>query len=61
MSKNYVVSTGTPTCLKFKKLDAIVQFNSWFTDGHIETSGDDSVSIKLLGEKLYFICSQEKH
>ena len=61
MSLKNIVSTNIPTCLKLTKLDAIVQFNSWFTDGHIETGGDDSVPITLLGEKLYFICTPGKH
>ena len=58
MLKN-IVSTDIPTCFKLTKLDAIVQFNPWFTDGHIETGGDDSVSIMLL-EKIYFICTPGK-
>ena len=61
MSLKNVVSTDVPTCLKLTKLDAILQYNSWITDGHIETGGDDSVSVTLLGEKLYFICTPGKH
>ena len=39
----------------------MVQFNSWITDGHIETGGDDSISVTLFGEKLYFICAPGTH
>ena len=60
MSLRNVVLTDTPTCLKLTKLDPIVEFNSWFTDSHIKTGGDDPVSITLL-EKLYFICTPGQH
>ena len=50
-----------PNSLKETKIDGIIQFNSWITDGHIETGGDDSISVTLFGEKLYFICAPGTH
>ena len=61
MSLKNIASTDIPTCLKLTKLDKVVEFNSCLIDNHIETGVDDSVSITLLGEKLYFIRTPVKH
>ena len=61
MSVNGLVNYSVPNSLKETKIDEIIQFNSWITDGHIETGGDDSISATLFGEKLYFICAPGTH
>ena len=57
LSVEGLVKFSVPNTLQQTKIDGIAQFNSWITDGHIETGGDDSISVTLLGEKLYFICT----
>ena len=61
LSVNGLVNYSVPSSLKETEIDGIIQFNSWITDGHIETSGDDSISVTLFGEKLYFICAPGTH
>ena len=61
LSVNGLVNYFVPNSLKETKIDGIIQFNSWITDGHIETGGDDSISVTLFGEKLYFICAPGTH
>ena len=61
LSVEGLVKFSVPQTFKQTKIDGIVQFNSWLTDGHIETGGDDSISVTLMGEKLYFICTPGTH
>ena len=61
LSVNGLVNYSVPNSLKETKIDGIIQFNSWITDGHIETGGDDSISVTLFGEKFYFICAPGTH
>ena len=58
---NGLVNYFVPNSLKETKNDGIIQFNSWITDVHIETGGDDSTSVTLFGKKLYFICAPRTH
>ena len=61
LSVEGLVKFSVTNTLQQTKIDGIAQFNSWITDGHIETGGDDSISVTLLGEKLYFICTPGTH
>ena len=61
MSVKCLVKFSVPQTLKKIEIDGIVQFNSWLTEGHIKTGGDDSISVTLMGEKLYFICTPGTH
>ena len=54
LSVEGLVKFSVPKTLKQTKIDGIVQLNSWLTDGHIETGGDDSISVTLMGEKTLF-------
>ena len=47
-----------PNSLQLTKLDAIAAFGKWFTGGHIETGGDDSVTHVPLGKKLMIIAER---
>ena len=53
VSVNGLVNYSVPNSLKETKIDGIIQFTNWITDGHIETGGDDSISVTLLDEKLF--------
>ena len=44
----------------FTNFDALFQFNPYYTDGHVETSGKDSISNTPVGEKLFIICNRGK-
>ena len=46
---NYVL----PNNLEFRTVDGILSKNQWFTEGHIELCGDDSISATLFGKKLF--------
>ena len=61
MTMKDLVKYTIPSCLKETKCDAIIQYNCWWTDGHIETGGKDSISVTPIGEKLYFICTPGVH
>ena len=49
-----------PESLTFTNFDALFQFNPYYTDGHVETGGQDSISYTLVGEKLFLICNRGK-
>ena len=42
-----------PGCLTLTHLDGVVAMGQWFTAGHIETGGDESVTHVPLGEKIH--------
>ena len=50
-----LVICNIPSCVKQTKLDALLQFKSWWTDGHIETGGEESISVIPIGNKLFLI------
>ena len=56
-----LVKYKIPSCLKKTKCDSTIQYNCWWTDGHIETVGKDSISVTPIGEKLYIICTPGVH
>ena len=47
-----------PESLTFTNFDALFQFNPYYTDGHVETGGKDSISYTPVGEKLFIICNR---
>ena len=50
-----LVICNIPSCVKQTKLDALLQFKSWWTVGHIETGGEESISVTPIGNKLFLI------
>ena len=48
-----------PKSLTFTNFDALFRFNPYYTDGHVDTGGKDSISYTPVGEKL-FICNRGK-
>ena len=53
---NYVL----PNNLEFRTVDGILWKNQWFTEGHIELCGDDSISATLFGKKTVHIRQEGK-
>ena len=51
-----LMSFTAPKNLIVVKQDAIVSNGCWWTDGHIEVGGGDSISYTPLGSKLFLIC-----
>ena len=49
-----------PESLTFTNFDALFQFNPYYTDGHVETGGKDSISYTPVGEKLFIISNHGK-
>ena len=49
-----------PNALILTKLDGIVSFDRWYTAGHIETSGDDSILYLTIGKKLMLTAKRGK-
>ena len=42
---------SSPESLTITKFDGIIAFGNWFTAGHIETGGDDSITHTPVGSK----------
>ena len=53
-----LVKMKVPKALTVTKLDGIVAFGPWFTAGHIETGGDDSITAVPIGKKLMIIAKR---
>ena len=47
-----------PNSLCLTKLDGIASFGPWFTAGHIETGGDDSITHVPIGRKFMLIAER---
>ena len=47
-----------PESLTITKLDGNIAFGNWFTAGHIETGGDDSITHTPVGRKLMLIAKR---
>ena len=45
-------------CLTLTNLDGIISYGRWFTAGHIETGGDDSITFVPVGKKLMLIAKR---
>lgn len=44
-----------PSDITLTRHGALVSTNCWFTDGHIEICGDDSIATTVIGQKLFII------
>ena len=53
-----LVDYQLPSCVVLNKLDAIASFGPWFTSGHIETGGDDSITHGPVGNKNMLIATR---
>ena len=53
-----LVEYKMPNALTLTKLDGIFSFGPWFTAGHIETGGDDSITSAPVGKKLMLIAKR---
>ena len=53
-----LVKMKVPKALTVTKLDGIVAFGPWFTAGHIEAGGDDSITHVPIGRKLMVIAKR---
>ena len=45
-----------PSNLLETKVDSLLATDCWWTEAHVETNGDDSISFTPLGRKLFLIC-----
>ena len=43
------------------RVNAIASFGLWYTEGHGETGGDDSITHVQVGKKLIFIVERGYH
>ena len=55
-----LVEMQLPQCLTLTKLDGIMSYGPLYTDGHIETGGDDSITYVPIGKKLMLIAKRGK-
>ena len=46
-----LVEMQLPQCLTLTKLDGIMSYGPWYTAGHIEAGGDDSITYVPIGKK----------
>ena len=53
-----LVEYQVPQILTLTKLDGIFSFGNWYTAGHIETGGDDSITHVPLGKKFMLIAKR---
>lgn len=58
LSGTGLIDYRIPEGMEATKEDMIVSFGRWFTDGHIETGADDSISYTPIGKKLFLICKR---
>ena len=49
-----------PNTLELTKIDGICSIGKWFTAGHVETGGDDSITHVPVGKKLMVIAKRGK-
>ena len=55
-----LVEMQLPQCLTLTKFDGIMSYGPWHTAGHIETSGDDSITYVPIEKKLMLIAKRGK-
>ena len=53
-----LVDMQCPGSLTITKLDGIMSFGPWFTSGHVETGGDDSITYVPVGRKTMLIAKR---
>ena len=56
-----MVDYRIPSGLQKTKLDAIVSLGLWYTEGHVETGGDDIITHVPVGKKLISIADRGNH
>ena len=61
LSVDGLVDYEVPSGLHLTKLDAIASFGLWYTGGHVETGGDDSITRVPVGKKLMIIAERGYH
>ena len=61
LSIDGLVDCKIPSGLQLTKLDAIASFCLWYTGGHVETGGDDSITHVPVGKKLMIIAERGYH
>ena len=58
LSLQNLVTFEMPSNISFSSFDAIVQFNAWYTEGHIELAGNESISYTPIGSKIFLIAER---
>ena len=53
-----LITYSMPRTLTLTKLDGILSFGPWFTAGHVETGGDDSITYVPVGKKLMLVAKR---
>ena len=53
VSLQNLVTFEVPPNIGVSSFDAIVQFHAWYTEGHIELAGNDSISNTPIGSKIF--------
>ena len=53
-----LIDMKKPEAITLTKLDGIIAYGPWFTSGHIETGGDDSITHVPIGRKLMVIAKR---
>ena len=53
-----LVEYQVPQILTLTKLDVTFSFGNWYTAGHIETRGDDSITHEPLGKKFMLVAKR---
>ena len=53
-----LVNYTLPEGLELTSTDAIFLIGRWFTEGHIEEGGDDSLSLTAVGKKIFLIADR---
>ena len=61
LSVDRIMDYEKPSGLHLTKLDAIASFGLWYTGGHVETGGDDSITDVPVGKKLMIIAERGYH
>ena len=55
MEMSRLIDKKVPTYLEVQEQNAIFTWGGWFTEGHIEIAGDESVAHVPVGKKLFLI------
>ena len=53
-----LIDMKVPTYLEVQEQNAIITWGGWFTEGHIEIAGDESVAHVPVGKKLFLIAKR---
>ena len=58
MEMSRLIDMKVPTYLEVQEQNAIITWGGWFTEGHIEIAGDESVAHVPVGEKMFLIAKR---